>query len=837
MRIIMILIGVICAQVSLAQKTPTLHFSKDATLKEAPPNIYAGNKIRVMVDTNFEATRITNSILNDRFTELNRVICGRYTELDRFLICRIEAIQNWISDHDVLITKYCFADDEEKFYSYFSSRGICDALQSNSYDEDCKISTPCREEECICYYFHKYTDSLIYYRKQYEDAQNRYALVRRLVLCNDTDRCRPYRFNNNGLGAVIEPGNSYSPETIETGIKYYINKEPLRYTNGSSTLDTVITIPKDKKGDLNLDLRAESGLQKTIIGWYNHIDKIPSGFIKQALDAIQLQAPNITLLRGIIDTCIKCTREDCRKLTSLLNAVSVFDTLWCPGSPLTEWLKHWLWVGGTNFKLNYLSFTEINPDLLKEKKELLKKIRYENELLAQIDSLQKCKKCKDKNSLERINFLLDEKHKNQEAIAAMEKRISDMGIEESAQSKNTYLTTIHTLHRLKLPVNNRQDRVNMLYLDANDNSAKTWRPFQAGMLRGLFKESPRYPRGKLIIPEDKPIRLGIFNSLKSGDSITLNQVKKSFNDTSRFITNAREIFNGLAQTAGMFSGNAQAINTLLNATFGSFPRPHVNNTFTTLMDSTIVPLSIRNHDLQWSTHLESSHPCNYDSLQKVIGEKLWRYDLLVRLLKEYNEHPIPVKLETLTEDKPGLFTYSKAAEDWSAPFTNEFTFVKDKKELASGKYSVGRQKLFSFSAGIMFNMKPAYQSTADTSGGGFKVTTSNSRSKFVCGVNIYPFHQFEADDAIIPKYPFKRLSLFGGFEITKPLENLYAGFGYDLVPGFKFSAGWHFYKKEYLKIQNNQVVDRTTSYQMSGNYLGFAVDPLVLTGIIKSFFK
>ena len=258
-----------------------------------------------------------------------------------------------------------------------------------------------------------------------------------------------------------------------------------------------------------------------------------------------------------------------------------------------------------------------------------------------------------------------------------------------------------------------------------------------------------------------------------------------------------------------------------------------------IQDSLIIRNAINRYNVSWLTYHHSRSPCNCDSLRRIIKEKLWRYDLLVSLLKEYNAHPLPAKLGEIKGDKPALYTFSKPAADWNAPFTNEFTFIKkkDKEEIASGKYSVGRQKLFSFSAGIMFNLKPAYQSAVDTSGGGFKITTSNTRAKLVCGVNIYPFHQFEADDAIIPKYPFKRLSLFGGFEVTKPLDNLYAGFGYDLVPGLKFSAGWHFYKKESLKVQNNQVSDRTVSYRTSGHYLGFAIDPVILSEFIKSFFK
>jgi hypothetical protein len=163
-------------------------------------------------------------------------------------------------------------------------------------------------------------------------------------------------------------------------------------------------------------------------------------------------------------------------------------------------------------------------------------------------------------------------------------------------------------------------------------------------------------------------------------------------------------------------------------------------------------------------------------------------------------------------------------KDSSAPVAK--TFVK-----------VGRLSFIQLAAGMAVNKEPVSITKIDTSGNGFRVSSSDNRAKAIFGVKIYPFRNYNRDHGLIPRYPLRRLSVMGAFELLHPLDNFYIGGAYDIVPGLAFSAGVNYYLQTRYQIENNVVTNTSRSYEKSGAYYSVVVNPVLFVQFVKLFFK
>jgi len=210
-----------------------------------------------------------------------------------------------------------------------------------------------------------------------------------------------------------------------------------------------------------------------------------------------------------------------------------------------------------------------------------------------------------------------------------------------------------------------------------------------------------------------------------------------------------------------------------------------------------------------------------------------------RAIVFYSKSPF---IETL----PAKPLYSTKAE--KVKFNSEFPF-KDSivvKQEFSGKDSVmmqtfvkvGKLRFVDVAMGIAFTTKPATVTTIDTSSGGFKVnSTKDNEARAIVGIKLYPFQSYKRDRWLLPRYPLRRLSVLGGFEMLHPLDNFYVGGCYDIVPGLGFSVGANFYLKTNYKVENNKIIDTYRGYHTQGLYYSVVMNPVVVVNFVKLFFK
>jgi hypothetical protein len=187
-------------------------------------------------------------------------------------------------------------------------------------------------------------------------------------------------------------------------------------------------------------------------------------------------------------------------------------------------------------------------------------------------------------------------------------------------------------------------------------------------------------------------------------------------------------------------------------------------------------------------------------------------------------------------------TYISPATQFEAAYRDSIT-IKDITKSETGKdvgksfIKVGALRQTQIAAGIAIVRTPVTTTSIDTAGNGFKVSSSDNASNAIVGFKIYPLKNYNRDNGIIPRYFFRRLSVFGGFDIIHPLNNFYLGGAYDIVPGLAFIVGNNYYKQTTYTIANNQVIDTKHRYANGGFFYSVTVNPILFTQIIKTFFK
>lgn len=190
---------------------------------------------------------------------------------------------------------------------------------------------------------------------------------------------------------------------------------------------------------------------------------------------------------------------------------------------------------------------------------------------------------------------------------------------------------------------------------------------------------------------------------------------------------------------------------------------------------------------------------------------------------------------------PAYASFMSPATQFEAPYRDSIT-IKDitkseTKDVAKSFIKVGALRHTEIAAGISFVRKPVTTTSIDTAGNGFKVSSTDNASNAIAGFKIYPFRDYRRDNGIIPRYPFRRISAFGGFDILHPLNNFYLGGSYDVVPGLSFIVGNNYYKQSTYTVANNQVVSTKNRYVSGGLFYSVTVNPILFAQVIKTFFK
>jgi len=621
------------------------------------------------------------------------------------------------------------------------------------------------------------------------------------LLCDKSNQTELYKYQSEGRNGsgfhFMTRDTSLHPDFILSGNNYYLDEKPLSYNFSQKSFFGEKEI--DKKVQFNVS--QIKGLNKTLLEWHNEsVKQLNVSELRTYSKLIESSANEIETLSKHLNCNETC---DAKGLKALGEKLAIYDSVWCPTSSISIWLKRWLWFSGGEFKLYYFNFT--SPDLLKHTTKYLSLNEFDSqekrelqELQDKIQSLKNCLTC-TYESLDTLQKLQVKEAELRKKIPASLKAYIDKN--QNAFNSFSQITTV--LHSFKLPANGRKDHI--IHHNAQE-------------------EYELATNKKVILPDDRTVYFGIYNAKKQeDDKLEFVQTKAEFKDNGRFVQEMTESFKELTDAATLLSPFYPKLDKFLDATIGNHK---VFERKTTIEKSSFINFLFEKVD---SNKIDTC-----EDVRQELKKKYWRWQLLKKMLEEYQQMPTPALIEATKNEQPKYFTYVRKASEWEPAYTNKYIVKQDGKEKLANKYSIGRQRYFGIGAGLLFNQKTARQVSVDTAGNSFKITNRDEQAKFVIGLKFYPAKSFAADDGLWPRYFLKRLSVFTGFELTKPLENLYGGIGYDIVPGLHITGGVHYYRRDVFTVQNNQVLEKSSYYKASGLYTGVTLDPAVLAGILKA---
>lgn len=153
------------------------------------------------------------------------------------------------------------------------------------------------------------------------------------------------------------------------------------------------------------------------------------------------------------------------------------------------------------------------------------------------------------------------------------------------------------------------------------------------------------------------------------------------------------------------------------------------------------------------------------------------------------------------------------------------------------KFKTG--KIFYIDASAGLGLTVTDYTVPESQASGLPTTKSGDKLQLTAGINIYPFGYLKVDNRILPSKPYgaiHRLSLYLGVSVSsKPLDNIYTGISYDIVPGIKTIVGGHWFKNTRYQIVNNQVFNQADGYKPT-LFFGLNIEPVTFIkalGIIK----
>lgn len=197
----------------------------------------------------------------------------------------------------------------------------------------------------------------------------------------------------------------------------------------------------------------------------------------------------------------------------------------------------------------------------------------------------------------------------------------------------------------------------------------------------------------------------------------------------------------------------------------------------------------------------------------------------------------PGELETDTKDETAKY-YSKilTTDASEEPVKNELQIIglkgKDSTHtVAKFSYKVGKNYRFQFGAGIAYTLRDFIQSKAKEENGNVVIENNAQHYRLVVGVHVH-FGKglFLQDNRFMGRFK-ERSSVYFGVGMPKPLENIYLGYAYDILPGLKLTAGGHIYRNDEYKIQNNTIIEQRMKYKGAGPFIALQIDP---AGLLKA---
>ena len=473
---------------------------------------------------------------------------------------------------------------------------------------------------------------------------------------------------------------------------------------------------------------------------------------------------------------------------------------------LNRWLKTWLWYTG-KFTIN--PFPVATASRQKQIRDSIDLINIEmdttQELERYVDSAKVKMRPTDwrydtyKHLIER-RLTLKQIYSQDSTLLVILKKEQD----QEFASIDKLARTSSYIYGGKLMVSRSGRLVVQKQFDAND------------FIQPVYKNRRQLDR-VTNLPENERLVLMVHNA-DSNAAYTANEKPASFNDLETF---TMQVTNALS---------AASVNTATTAQYNNF-----GNAIGALFSASYTGLVAKGAKFVF-TQQAPAHPCECSQafpIIKAIYDSLNNRKDTFPAGNLFKPQPLGKALNSTVVLRTLLYFHSKAA-----PYSDTIMIKNTvKKDSAFTYFQVGALRIFQLAAGILFLRQPLTTTQIDTANGSLKPVTSTTAASAFFGFKLYVFAKnYNLDNGLIPRYPFRRVSVFAGFDFLHPLNNFYVGGGYDVIPGLSVLAGNNYYLRTFNEIQNNQIINTTKSYRSGGFVYGVTVNPILFAQFIKTFF-
>lgn len=709
--------------------------------------------------------------------------------------------------------------------NFITNKDYCTAV--NNYTRHVAPAS-CISQQCKCLRLAALADTLRKQELAIRDLIYQRNLLAGLFCCvkNSSDTSFPRLYDSMVKSGSVKPAFLDTPLSIH--IKLYRGDDTsdfsLDSTSGYKSGICKVGTAMSADNFLHIKMVIENDWQTKIIEWHNsNIGILDRDELKKI--ALEIKTDRESMNNQMLDSFFYAQKEpscsDIPRITRNRKILQKYSCYLDSASSIAKWMRKWLWYTGGRLTLNPLQIS--SPDMINtltvKSDSDANQVRKYREYLALIEKNIENLSKKDPlfPRLEAYQKLRDEAGEKFGFADATNRRRKQL----LADYTDFIAATTTQVHKIDLPVSLKGDKNFILFHDRARSYQRTIT--QAVNLPESYKES-----------------FGILNAQKE-DNLTVDQQFKTFDDRGAFQSEFLTLSADLVKYATAF--RALPVKDFLSSLFGTRAKEVDitslgNKNFIPTPEQKIVRQADSVHSQKKSTRSNNCDTSNLKNIVDSLREEYWRFLLLENMLKEYEELPTPGRIELTKTDNFNLTTYTIDAKDSTVPYTNVYKILDEKKKNSrTRKFNVGKEHILTLTSGIYFNRNSAKQVFVDTAGQTFKTTNTDDAAKFVIGFQVHPFKSLSADGGIVPRFFLKRISAFLGFEITNPLNNIYTGLSYDVVPGITVNYGCHFYKYDMFKVSNGQVIDQTTRYKPSGSYFGVSVDPVVALSLLTIFFK
>lgn len=214
-----------------------------------------------------------------------------------------------------------------------------------------------------------------------------------------------------------------------------------------------------------------------------------------------------------------------------------------------------------------------------------------------------------------------------------------------------------------------------------------------------------------------------------------------------------------------------------------------------------------------------------NNLQNRLREDSIYLEILIRVLGE----PLPNLIETKNDTKPLFYTSLVELPAVEKPGKHIIT-VKgisqtDSVSIFKNVIKYKKKNSFDVSIGLAYTI-PNHHYYVYNGDNATPTRVYQQHIRLLTGIHWYPWKIDMSSNRFIGKWK-ERTSIFGGVGVPNPLNNLYLGLSYDLIPGLKLSAGCHWTRYNKLNIVNDKIqIEDDYKLKLLFPYIGIQFSPV-----------